>query len=250
MSVIEVNTTRMTNELHTQFNQHVLELAERVGTQTLEIEALHIPYKKAFEEQLEALLIIRKSELTVKIAEQDGTRDGIFRGFVDTVKGGRNHFDPEIRNAANLLWGIFLHYGNLSRKSFNKQTAATNDMLRELERPDLQNAIDVLHVIDWVDKMSEENQKFDSLTKQRFNENAGKTTFRMKTARVKTDKFYRVLTSHLDNMIAIEGTNTVMYEFITELNVIIKKYKDILAQEFGRKNAAAKEKVKCETCEK
>ena len=250
MKTILINITRMTNELHVQFHKSVLTLIERVTVNALEIDTIYVPYKQAFENESEALLIIRKSDLTAKISEQDGVRDSVFRGFTDAVKSARNHFDPEMRNQANLLWSILLHYGNVTRKKLHEQSAATDDLLKEFEKPNYQHAIDVLHLRDWIDKMSEENQKFHQLVMDRYNDSLGKTTFRMKTERVETDKYYRVLTSHLDNMIAIEGTNTVMDEFITELNVIIKKYKDILAQEFGRKNAAAKEKIKCETCEK
>ena len=239
MKIIAINLTRMTNELHAQFHENVLVLIERATAVALGIVSKCTSYKQALENELKALLIIRKSELTAKIAEQDRVRDGTFRGFSDAVKSARNHFDPDYRNAANLLWNVFLHYGNITKKTLHTQTAATNDMLRELERPDLQNAIDVLHVRDWVDRMQQDNQAFNDLIIQRVDEFSERTTLRMSTARLKTDKYYRVIVTHFDNILTMEESDAVMDEFLTKLNVLIKEYKEILAQEFGRKNTNA-----------
>ena len=250
MKAIAINTARMANELHAQFSKSVLTLIEKMTAVALGIVSTYALYKQAIENELEALLLIRKSKLTAKISEQDSVRDTVFRGFSTAIKSARSHFDPEMRNEANLLWDILLHYGNIAKKTLHKQTAAMDDMLKELEKPDFQHAIDVLHLRDWVDKMSEENQKFHQLVMERYNERMGKTTFRMKTARVETDKYYKALTSHFDNLVTIEENTPLTDEFVTELNILIKEYKDILAQEFGRRNASAKEKVKCEVCEK
>ena len=236
MKIVPINIARLKNELHAQFHENVLILVEKSTAAALEIEIKYAAYKKALENELQALLIIRKSELTAKIAEQDHIRDGVFRGFSDAVKSFRNHFDADVRMAANLLWNVFLHYGNITQKTFNAQTAATNDLLREFERPDLTAAINVLNVNDWVEKVREDNQKFNDLIMQRNDELSERTTFRMNTARLETDKYYRVITSHFDNIATMDESNERINDFVSKLNLLIKQYKNILAQEFGRKN--------------
>jgi len=235
MKTTQINLRRMVNEVHAQFHESVKTLIEKYGPEALNILQLCLLYFQAFGNELEALLIIMKSEKTEHISEQDRVRDFIFRGFSDTVKGFRNHFDAEYREAANRLWSVFLHYGNITTKTFDAQTAATNDMLREFAKPQMQTALEKLSVKDWCEKLDEENQKFHQLMMQRYSESLEKTTYRMKTAREETDRFYRAIVAQLDNAVLTGSNDAVMNEFLTELNTVIKRFKDILAQQLGRK---------------
>ena len=54
--------------------------------------------------------------------------------------------------------------------------------------------------------------------------------------RVETDKFYRAITADLHNQTLIGNSDAAFVEFTNELNAIVKRYKDILAQQFGKKN--------------
>jgi len=234
MSIISITLTRLKNEQHAQFHESVHTLFQRVTPETLGIVAIYALYLQAFKNELESLSLIVKSELTVQISEQDRVRDGIFRGFSDTVKGFRNHFDPDMREPANRLWNVLLHYGNISKKSLDAQTAAINDMLREFQRDELKTAIEILQLQQWCDKIDEENQKFHQLMMQRYSESVGKTTYRMKTARVETDKYYRAITNELDIQ-ELTGRKTAEFnETLIELNAIVKRFKNILAQQFGK----------------
>ena len=235
--IVNITLSRMTNEVHAQFHESVSTLIERTGPQTLKIEPFYDIYRNLLGNELEALAIITKSELTAQIAEQDRVRDSIFRGFSDTVKGIRNHFNPDYHQAANRLWNVFLHYGNIAKKTLDAQTAATNDIIRELRLPQNDEAVQLLELSAWIEKLDEENQKFQLLMMQRYNEQVAKTTHRMKTARVETDKFYRAITVHLDNRVLTGDVDDSTNEFLTELNAIVRRFKNILAQQFGKRKA-------------
>jgi hypothetical protein len=204
----------------------------------LEFEPLYNLYKSAFNNELEALDIILKSELTPQITEQDSLRDSLYRGFSDTVKGFRNHFDEAYRTSANKLWNIFLHYGNVAQKTLDAETAAINDLIREFKQPDLAKAVEFLKLNEWLNKLDAENARFQQLMMERYAESTSKTTYRMKTARLETDKYYRAIVAHLENKVLLDvnHNNAKLKECVTELNAIIGRYKSILAQEFGRKN--------------
>ena len=232
--VTGISLSRMKNEVHVQFNESINSLILKTGIEALEIEPFYALYRKSLDNELEALDFIRKSELTAQISEQDRVRDAIFRGFSDTVKGFRNHFDDEVRYYANILWNVFLHYGNIAQKPLDAETAAINDFLRELQRADCAEAIEQLRMNDWIEKMNAENEKFHKLMMERYNEAAGKTTFRMKSVRLETDNYYRSIMSWIENRVTIGKMNRDN-GFIVELNAIISRFKNILAQEFGRK---------------
>jgi len=243
-SIIPISLGNLKNETHAEFHENVKITIEKADSKMLfdPIDyylPLYENYIKSYENEQEALNFIRKSELTAKISEQDSVRDAIFRGLSDAIKSYRNHFEAEKRVAANKLWSILLHYGNIAKKTLDDQTAAVSDILREFKKPELANAIDFLKLNEWIVKLEEENNKFRDLMTERYNEPIGKTTYRMSTARVETDKYYRAMTMLFNSRIIAGEKKTDFKNFIKELNAVIKRFKDILAQDFGRKNAAA-----------
>ena len=231
-----INLQRLKNPAHAEFHENIKITVEKTGAEALGISESYDLYIQAFNNELECLNIIRKSDITEQINEQDNVRDAIFRGLSDTIKGYRNHFMPEYRIAANKLWSVMLHFGNLAPLSLDQQTALVSDIIREFKKPELAEAITLLNLDTWCNELEFENNKLRDLMTARYNEAVGKTPYRMVTTRVVTDKYYRLIVSHLEYKIAINDKPAGFDEFIIELNAIVKRYKDILAQEFGRKN--------------
>ena len=235
-AISKIGFRKMRNEVHAQFHENSNTLIGNLEPTELPFQKLIVAYKQTFDHESEALLIDTKSEKTAEIVEQDRVRDSIFRGFTDTVKGLRNHYDTEIRVGANRLWNsIFLHYGNITTKTYDAETAAINDFLREIKRPEFVVVTNKLKVQDWVAKLEEENNKFHTLMMERYCEVTERTVYRMKTARVETDKFYRAIVSSVEAEVLLGNVTETLTHFITELNAIIHRFKSIMAQEQGKK---------------
>ena len=231
-----IRLTALRNEGHVEFNESVISVITALEASNLPFELLFVPYKQAFDHETEALLLITKSEKTGLILEQDRVRDNTFRGLSDTVKGHRNHFETETRIAANRLWnGVFTHYGNVASKSYDAETAALRDLIRELKRPEMATAITKLNLQAWVAKLEQENNKFHDLMMERYCEATEKTTFRMKTSRVQTDRYYRAIVASVENEALLGNVPATLAHFITELNAIVHRYKGILAHEQSSK---------------
>ena len=231
-----ISLPRLNNAAHAEFHENVKITVEKAGAEALGIAEPYTLYLQAFNNELECLNIIRKSNITEQINEQDDVRDGIFRGLSDAIKSYRNHFMSEYRVAANKLWSVMLHFGNLAPLSLDQQTALVSDIIREFRKPELAEAITFLNLDAWCNELEIENNKLRDLMTARYNEAVGKTPYRMKTTRLLTDKYYRLIVSQLEYKMAINDKPAGFDEFIIELNAIIKRYKDILAQKFGRKN--------------
>jgi hypothetical protein len=239
--IIHIRVYKLKNETHVQFNEDVDAVFAKYNPQAIGIEPWYFRYKSALNNEIEALDFFRKSRLTGKIAEQDNIRDNIFRGFADSVKGATKHYDPAYREAANLLYGVFGHYGNIARKSLDDETAAINDFVRELNQPSPANAVALLGLSAWQSKLVEENAKFVELMSERYSETAQKTALRMKTTRIETDMYYQAIILQIENQNLIGIA--VSKDFIRELNAVIERFRNILAQETGgRKPEPAPEK--------
>ncbi|MDR1341089.1 MAG: DUF6261 family protein [Prevotellaceae bacterium] len=237
--IVRINLHVFKNETHVQFNEGIDSVFVKHNPQALGIQPLYVLYKDAFKNELDALDYISRSELTAKIVEQDRKRDSIYRGFVDSVKSATNHFEPAHREAANLTLNIFNHYGNIARKTLDDETAAINDLARELALPAPAQAVSLIGANVWLNKLVEENNAFSELMKERYSETAGKTSFRMRAMRAETDKFYHAMVSQIENQ-SLAGT-VINESFIREINAVIERFKHILAQENGKRKTPVQE---------
>jgi hypothetical protein len=180
-----------------------------------------------------ALNVIQKSGYTDEINAQDNVRDKIFRGFANAVQSSRNHFNADKRKAAEKINIVLEHYGNIAAKALDRETAAIDDMLRELN-DNYAADVQLLSLNDWLTQLDAENQKFKQLMSKRYTEVARRPATSMKTARAETDKALRAMLDMLDALIRVNGTDAYM-PFINELNAVNERYKNQLAQAAGRR---------------
>jgi len=229
------------NEEWFQFYTEVKELMDSYDPVSLGIAILFGRFIMLFADADTALEIIRKSITTERIADADNSRDNIFRGFADAVKSASNHFDADKRDAAKYLQNILNHYGNIARKLYDEETAAIYNFIQEVRiKPAY---LTKLELTDWIDQLEIENKAFDALLEKRYNEEAAKTTLRMKDIRTETDRCYRDMLDRIDAFILINGEDQYS-DFVNELNVRVKRFKDMIAQRKGR--SAAKKKAEAE----
>jgi hypothetical protein len=194
---------------------------------------LYDAYDVAYSHEVLALDLILKSEYTVQIHAQDRERDRLFRGFAETVKGATHHYDPTVATAAHLLLDIFNHYGNIAQRTLDDETAALNDLLRELEAPAAAAAMTAAGVGAWHTQLAAANAAFAALMTDRYVEAATRTPYRMVPTRRETDKYYHAIVNQLENQL-LAGVHTAD-ELVAELNAVLERYKRILAQEIGER---------------
>jgi molecular chaperone GrpE (heat shock protein) len=129
---------------------------------------------------------------------------------------------------------ILNSYGNIAKKSYDKETADITNLLHEL-KGNYARDVDMLNLREWVDQLERANQEFDLLRKERYTESADKTEFRMKIVRLEIDNVYDMITGQINTRVAIEGEEKY-HPFVKELNLRIDHYKSRIAQRKGRKN--------------
>ena len=231
-----VRSSYFRNNEHFQFHTEFRDLVEEQSPVVLNILSQYSNYVPCYANEDAVLQKIVKSATTENIDAADKTRDGTFRGMVDTNRGALNHFDSEVRAAAKRLQVVFDTFGNLSAKPLNEETSAIYNLLQEINANYMADAQKV-GIVDWVTELDANNKALDALVKSRNDENAAKTELKMKETRVETDKWYTTIVERINALIIVEGANA--YEvFVRKLNGYIDKYNDIVAQRYGK--AAAK----------
>jgi hypothetical protein len=232
--IIKIDYVRLRNEVHVELHDTVNRLFDIYTPVSLGIVPQYNVYKPLYDIEVSALDVVLKSGYTGEIDEQDHRRGHIFRGFSDAVKSAMNHFDIAKLDAANKIANLLEHYGNVSIKTIDQETAAIDDMLREFETGIYPELIQILALEDWLTQLKIENNKLKELMMARYDESAQRPDIHMRTARINVDKAFKALIAQLEALTLVNGKET--YDpFMRELNAIIERYKNILAQEKGER---------------
>ncbi|MDR1681043.1 MAG: DUF6261 family protein [Prevotellaceae bacterium] len=232
-NIIVLDFHLLKNETHVQCHENVSAIFERHDPTVIGFNPLFLGYKTAYGHEVLALDFFRGSEFTAHIHLQDTVRDRLFRGLVNTVQGATHHYDPTVVAAAISLMTIFNHYGNIAKKTLDDETAAINDLLRELAFTAPAAAITTVGVGTWVTKLAAANVAFTDLMTDRYQEAAGRTPYRMTTTRSETDRFYHAITGQLESQLLVG--NHAADALIRDLNAVLERYKRILAQEMAER---------------
>lgn len=234
MKIIRFSYESLRNEAHVAYHDSVNSLFGIYPPDLLGIVPQYDPYKPAYDTEVSVLDIVRRSGLTAEIGEQDAVRDSLFRGLADAVKSAVKHFDPAKREAAAKVQNILTAYGNIAARTLDQETAAIDDLVRELQTPANNPLVATLSLDDWVEQLQAENDRFKALMQERYSERAQQPAVQMKAARKDTDAAFRAILDQLDALALVNGAAD--YDpFIAELNAVSERYKNILAQEKGQR---------------
>jgi len=244
MNISKIKFSRMRNGEHVQFHTEVTELIAVKTPAVLGVDAQYAIYKPLFDNEYEAFDLIRKSAVTGDIDDADALRDSINSGMNGIVKSALNHFDADVKKAANRVWVVLNSFGNISILSYDEETASIRKLSSELTA-NYAADVQLLGLDGWLTELTNKNDAFDSLMKLRYTEGSGKTTLRMKPMRLEVDEAYRKISKRIDALIEINGEDAYK-DFVLELNNRIDKYNNIIARREGsnsKKDEVAEAKV-------
>ena len=227
------------NDEHFQFHTEVIREINLLGADLLGITSQFNTYVALFRKEDDALKKIVKSIYTNEIHDENIKRGDTFLGMVEINKAALRHFNEDVKTSAKNLKVVFDTYGNVTRKPLNEETSAITNLLQDLRG---RFAADVAKVGigAWVNELERLNISVAALIVERYNEANQKSDIVMKTARANVNDAYRAITKRVEALRLLNEEEPIYGEFIHKLNVIVEKYKNILAVRTGK--AAAKKK--------
>lgn len=227
MKINEFSLVRLRNEEHFQFFTSFRDLVLVSTPTALKIEALFSQFQAAYINELAALDVVRKNAISDDLVEADNNRDSVFRGMCDAVKSALNHFNADIRAAAERLQIVLNTYGNLAIKPYDAETGGMNSLINDFTTTYAAD-VAVVGLTGWVTELAAKNKAFDDLKNNRYSDEAAKTILRMKEERVKTDAIYRQIVERINALVIVEGEATYA-GFVNELNERIQGYDNTIA---------------------
>jgi hypothetical protein len=226
---------QLNNETHVLLNDEVRHAVEKYRIGGAILDTLLAKHLVALEAEKSALDIMTVSTFTKDIKDQDKVRDRIYRGFLYAIRSALFHYDANKIKMAQIINTVLRHYGNVPNKSLDAETAAINDVIAEL-RNNRKNfaAIQELGLEEWIVQLQIANEDFQKLMHERYDEKTHLPLIRMREARKETDSLLYMIFTQLEILIYAEGADK--YEpFITEVNLIMDRFKTILAQQAGNR---------------
>lgn len=237
MEIRNLHLAALRSEEHYMFHLDFTDLVQLFTPVALNIVPLFTAYLPLLEKEKTALDVVRGNVLTHDLAEADTQRDIIFSGLAGTVKSALNHFNPDVRNAAERLKLVFDVYENIALKPYDQETAAIYKLVDDLKNAYLGDAT-FLGIVGWVDELLTRNIAFETIKNSRYAEEATKPQQDLKLTRVETDQAYRAIVKRINALIEVNG-EAVYAAFVHELNQRIENYTNVLAQRQGRNANAA-----------
>jgi enamine deaminase RidA (YjgF/YER057c/UK114 family) len=236
--IVRVNYSHLRNEAYVEMHDTIKRIFINHPPAQLGITPQYDLYQSCYSEVVAALDVIFKSGYTGLLDEQDHVRDRIFRGLDDAVKSALNHFSSDKREAARMLKIVLDRYGNIAAKAIDQETAAIDDLIRELQTGNYPAMTVTLALTDWIEQLQTENRRFKDLMMARYSEAAQRPATHMKTARAATDRAFRELIRQLEALALVNGIKE--YETLfRELNAVLERYKNLLARKKSEPRAAA-----------
>ncbi|MEI6062483.1 MAG: DUF6261 family protein [Bacteroidota bacterium] len=236
MKIEEFDLHRLRNDEHYQFHTECKGLIETSTPEKLGLEALWPPYFTCFGQEVLAMERTRKSAFTEQLAEADASRDDIYKGLLQQVEAAEYHYMSDLRLAGNRLKVAFDHYGDLTRKSYDQETADITSLISDLTHT-LADDVALLGLGGWLTEMETRNRNFNQLMQTRYSEETGKVQPVMKDVRIAIDDVYRGITERIISLINVNGDGAYA-DFANALNTRIARYRTMLAQHSGRNNQA------------
>ncbi len=222
----------MRNEEHFQFQTEFKGLVEDFTPLTLNIEAAFAAYISYYEKEQTALNFVMKSSYTAKIVDEDHHRDEIVLGTKNSVNACLYHYDAAVVDAAQKVKIVFDSYGNISKKSYDQETAAIYKLIVELTT-NYAEEIALMNLSGWLNELKLANESFEALIGERYTEASEKGEYRMSGVRKEVDTAYNAVIDRIEALILINGDDNYI-DFVIQLNVRIEKYNTIIAQREGR----------------
>lgn len=237
MEIENLKLTNLHNEEHFQFDAEFKGLVETHKAANLGIEQDFASYITLFNSEDEALKNIRASLHTKNLADADFKRDETYRGMYNMVKTASNHFRDDVKQAGIRLRTIMENYSNVASLPYDQETATLGHLLESLTAA---NATDLAltGIAEWVAELQAQNTAFNTLLQTRYTESAGKTQVNLRETRLAMDEVYHRMVKRINALILINGDSTYA-DFVTDLNLRIQHYNNLLALRKGRNKKEA-----------
>ncbi|MBI2282354.1 MAG: hypothetical protein HYU71_01440 [Bacteroidetes bacterium] len=196
----------------------------QVSGQFTQLQAEYVSLQELFKTD-------RSNPVTEEIIALDIRRDEAVTGISALINAFTHHFNPAIRNPANLLQANLKLYGaGVARDNYMSETATISSIVGDWKnKPELQAAMVSLQVGDWLTELEQANTAFNTRYISRTQEIGAASPDNIKQKRVNVANAYYALRNHVDAYFTINQGAEPFAKACNEINALVDQYNALLA---------------------
>ena len=212
-----------------QFMKDVVKLIDQYDVAALGL----IDERAAMAAQVEDLALAFEAEQepiqTDTLQALDAQRDDLYKGIRYVLKGYVYHIESIKKEAAKTLLCHFETYGkNVHRMPYQQQTALIANMMKQWQTDSqLQEAVTMLHLSDWVQALATANTEFSQLYVARVSETAANDIPTFTSLRDGATVVYRTLIERLEAFVTL-NTHDDHKKLHAEIHELVRQYNHVV----------------------
>ncbi len=190
-----------------------------------------------------ALVQVRKNDETVQIELLDNQRDKAFSVLKRAVKLASMAETAAEMEAADALQLLVLAYKKIERLNYEAETAAIDNLIRDLESSKYASKVTLLSLKKYVTRLKTSNDAFKALFGDRIQTIASAVTYDAKSLRTDMMATYREFTDYVLAM--AQALDTPEFNLVLNLlNTDRKYYADMLSRRISTANSGGNDVAK------
>jgi len=235
MSKIEsINLHGLRNNEHLQFMTDFDALIINKVASELGIESLYPAFNNAWMAEDAAIRVEQGSIKSKTIDQLDKLRGKTWGAIALNVKATLSSPFEDEAESAKVIQRIFDQYGNMRKLSFNEESAANSNLVKDLQAPANVVHLEKTGITAWVSELKNQNEQFGVVFNERNTELADRENGDVRAVRVQIDPLYAQIVEKINAAIILEVAKPVAITFASELNEKIKYFQTALASRSGR----------------
>lgn len=213
-----------------QFSKDFTSIIHRNNPEALLVKPQYDALMTKIPEMEKLFATLTSNPITAAIEALDLRRDRAIIGVSGLIRHYTYHFEPEKAQAGTVLQKSIDQYNSASiaAENYTTETTIINSLINDWEtKSDLQNALTILGLSNWVAELKVANTEFNAKYIDRTQDYATASPENLKSKRAETTAVYYALRKRLEARAEIEGTP--LYGMtINELNALITQYNALL----------------------
>ena len=236
MMIKEMKRSNLQNMEHFQFASHVIAMCEESAIE--KIKAVLEPLKTAVAEEDKALNLPRKQEGTADLKVLDRERDHAYRALQLLIEMHRYSGNELKRKAAQQIGDVMARYPKLASSNYDKETGSIKNLVTDLKSGECSDAVAQLGASDCIARLSAVNADFELRYRALLKSAQPSGTLKVAVMRAATDKALNAVVRRMDALDELEPETPKLGDLLRQYNVLVEKYRLILAHRAGTSQAA------------
>ncbi|MFN8255670.1 MAG: DUF6261 family protein [Bacteroidales bacterium] len=195
---------------------------------------------------LKALLA---NPFTQQLNNADGWRDSVYVGGRNAIEAYTHWvFDTAKKEAAERLIEVVNRHGwSLQNFNYQKQSSATNSLLKELQSVKNQADLASLGLSTWYEELSKAQQNFENLFNLKAGAKNSKESIEKRDAQIPVNQDIEKLVTYINSIIMFKNDNEEWNKIYNEIEGIVKQMSAAARARRSIQNKPEESKTKVET---